>query len=741
MNKLLKFLPAITIFILVVIFFNKTLTGNEIFATPDYGGSDILYIEYPSKLFISESLKSHQIPFWNSQIATGFPYLALPTGVANPINLIIFYFLPMPMAFNIGLASIFLTTGFFTYLFCRSLALSRLSSTIGSITFTFSGIFATEIIHFSVIQTLSYFPLELYLVESYLTKKKLYIPLILSLVIGVQILTGFYQVILYSLIFIVLYTFARIFYQKSFQKEWPIIISSLAAAIVAALLIGAVQLLPSWEFTKLSTRSEGVTQEEVKLFPYPVKHLITFISPYFFGDPRAGTYPAFSENWGIFWENTGYVGILPLIFALVAIIWDRKKYKHIIAFSALAAITLLLMLGKNSPLFLLFQFPPLSAFRVPARWIMFFTFSISILSAFGFETIINLLKSKIKLSNPNFIFIAILILATVDVFFFSINYNLRVPKDWLDPPQTAQFLKQDQSFYRIDSGKNAGIWNYQFLKNGWAVGSQNYLTFLNSLDPNWNLVHDINHVSLYAIIQTKRNQLINQIRDQNVRGKKDNTFVIDAAARNLVDMQNVKYLVSPAKFEGRDLTLVYSTGTNPPYYIFQNETVMDRAFIVSNWEYAKTPKEQYEALASNDFDPRKKVILETIPQTSRFKVTNSRLSITKYTDQIIEIEASLDGKGILVLADSFYPAWHATVDGQKTEILPANIDQRAIILEAGNHLVKFTYESETFKKGLLITTATSSILLLGLFILIFREKKFNYIHHQKDSSKNSARGI
>src|SRR3989304_6736819 len=465
MKFILKLLPIFILAILFVIFFNKTLTGQEIFATPDFGRSDILHYEYPTKLFLSESLKNWHLPLWNSLITNGYPQIATINGYFNPLNLIIFYLFPMPLAFNLGFALSFLITGVFTYLFTRSMGLSKIASLLGAISFSYSGIFVTQIVHFNVVQPLAFFPVELYLTEVYIQKKKSFLGVILAFAIGFQTLAGFYQVVLYSLIVLVLYAFTRIFLvgEPRFYR-WRLILG-IIAAIMGGLLISAIQLLPSWELTQMSNRKGGVGIEEIKLFPYQFKHLITFVWPYLLGDPRIGTYPQFSKDWGIFWENTGYIGILPLLFAFLAIILGFRKNKTIQLFAILAFISLLLMLGKNSPTFFFFQTPPLSFFRVPSRWIMFLVFSLSILAAFGFDFFWKKLETKIASTKViMIILLLILITTTANLFLFSYNYNLRgETQDWLKTPTTALFLQNDQSLYRILSLGNENVWNEQFL--------------------------------------------------------------------------------------------------------------------------------------------------------------------------------------------------------------------------------------------------------------------------------------
>src|SRR3990167_1263359 len=719
----LKSLPILALIILTIIFFGQTLTGQEIFATPDFGGSDIFDAEYPTKYFLSESLKHGRLPLFDSQIATGFPQMGTITGSFNPLNLIIFKFLPMPQAYNIGFAIIFLTSAFFTFLFCRVLNLSRLASLLASISFAFSGIFATQILHFTVIQTLSFFPAELYLVEIYIQKRKPFIPILLVFVVGFQILSGFYQVVLYSIIILVLYIFFRVFFVEERRFGRWIIAFTLVGAILVGFLIAAIQLIPSWEFTKISTRAGGISREEIKLFPYPIKHLVTFIWPYLLGDPRIGTYPQFSKDWGIFWENTGYLGILPLIFALFAVFGGVRKNKMVQFFALLSLLLLLLMLGKNSPTFFLFQIPPLSLFRVPARWIMFLTFALSILAGFGFEILRQQLDSKIGSSKLKTAFsLSILLIVIANLFFFSYYYNLRgKTENWLKTPQTAEFLKNDQSLYRIEIIGNESVWNEQFLNRGWLKEPENYINFLEGLDPNWNVVQNINQVNSYAIILSKRDEIIRAISDQNIK-QLNNAFMLQGIARNLLDLQNVKYIISPFELPTRDLDRIYKTQTQIPYYIYQNKTVMPRVFTVSNYKVAQTSKDQIRQITSPKFDYKTTVILEKDLESRSFLQASSEAQITKYEDQNVEIEAKMTEDSILVLADAFYPGWKAYVDGKESEILAANINQRAVVLERGEHIVKFTFQPKSFKIGAAISLLTGIILVVGFFYFLIKEK-------------------
>lgn len=65
-------------------------------------------------------------------------------------------------------------------------------------------------------------------------------------------------------------------------------------------------------------------------------------------------------------------------------------------------------------------------------------------------------------------------------------------------------------------------------------------------------------------------------------------------------------------------------------------------------------------------------------------------TLVAYTNQRVVLRAS--GPGTLVLADTWYPRWTATVDGTPTEILRADVNFRGVLLPAGAHEVVFAYD-------------------------------------------------
>ena len=62
----------------------------------------------------------------------------------------------------------------------------------------------------------------------------------------------------------------------------------------------------------------------------------------------------------------------------------------------------------------------------------------------------------------------------------------------------------------------------------------------------------------------------------------------------------------------------------------------------------------------------------------------------------------------------FYPGWHAEVDGVPTPIHRANISVRGIALPKGQRTVRFSYDPQSFFRGLWITLAALGVIVLWL---------------------------
>jgi hypothetical protein len=104
------------------------------------------------------------------------------------------------------------------------------------------------------------------------------------------------------------------------------------------------------------------------------------------------------------------------------------------------------------------------------------------------------------------------------------------------------------------------------------------------------------------------------------------------------------------------------------------------------------------ALQDPAFDPARVVILEA-GDAGRLP---SGGSLTPSSNAFI-ISVTLDQPGWVVLADTHYPGWIATVDGRPEPLLRANYAFRAVAVPAGPHTVVFDYRPASVAVGAWLT--------------------------------------
>jgi uncharacterized membrane protein YfhO len=77
--------------------------------------------------------------------------------------------------------------------------------------------------------------------------------------------------------------------------------------------------------------------------------------------------------------------------------------------------------------------------------------------------------------------------------------------------------------------------------------------------------------------------------------------------------------------------------------------------------------------------------------------------VTRHGSNRVTIQAKMACRGMVVLADSYYPGWKAKVDGRKTPIHMAYGVMRGVVVEAGEHEIDMRYLPTSFVGGAALT--------------------------------------
>jgi len=87
---------------------------------------------------------------------------------------------------------------------------------------------------------------------------------------------------------------------------------------------------------------------------------------------------------------------------------------------------------------------------------------------------------------------------------------------------------------------------------------------------------------------------------------------------------------------------------------------------------------------------------------------------------MIRLRTSLENPGYLVLTDADYPGWQVEVDGERRDILPADLYFRAVELPAGEHEVIFRFRPASVHLGLGVSLAAWFLWLLATAVVVAR---------------------
>jgi hypothetical protein len=100
---------------------------------------------------------------------------------------------------------------------------------------------------------------------------------------------------------------------------------------------------------------------------------------------------------------------------------------------------------------------------------------------------------------------------------------------------------------------------------------------------------------------------------------------------------------------------------------------------------------------------------------------NGVTQVTASSGGQVTISAQLNGRGLVVLADTYHPHWRATIDGQAVPIVRANVAFRGVIVDSGAHTIEFRFSPP--RHGLYLSGA--AIAAIGLLAILASKRKMS----------------
>jgi hypothetical protein len=757
---------AIGILILVVLAFYWPLFFTQSWIPK--GGGDLVSFIYPIYAFAGRWLKRGIVPLWNPHLYLGMPFAAdNQSGLFYPINLLFFLLTPELSYEAVELMAVLhvFLAGMFAYVFLRDTlsfrvvntnnppnppkpTIERIPAVAGAIAYMLSDLFVVHPGNLNIIATAAWLPLALYCFRRAIGGRRLGWTGASGVVLGIAALVGHVQMFLYVSMSVALYAFFEVYLHR--REGWGATLGRLGKLLLTGAIafgLSALSLVPAYDLTHYTVRS-SMSYVDASEFAIPPAGLVSVLMPGFFG---RGTGP----YWGP-WPRTemGYVGIFPLVLALIALVLSWRHHRLTRFMLLLGAVGLLIALGPNAAFhgWTYALIPFFRQLRVPARAIFVFDFAIAVLGAGGLDLLLHPLSRSARRMlgalNRGMLWIGGgLALVGLPLLGHAVVVSrMSVPSDVL-----------------AQQAVSMGSLVFLVLLLGAAVGGlalrRNGLMRPRMLGAAAIFVIAFDLVSLGAYVEIEPNDPLGGYRhDRALAFLKSDAEIYRVETTNeihgnwapdwalLYEMDDLNGIWNPLRLGAYDVLTWVGIDRDDPFYklynvkylitgrdtpvpahfeaafddgaqmIYRNTETLPRAFMVYDVVFADGDIDALGKARLPDFDPATQIVLKwesgALPLDGELGEYEYSVETLGRGPNHIDLGINTSAEGYLFVSEMWMPGWVAYVDGARQPVLQANYTFRAVHVPAGSHEIHMVYRPRPWLIGLGMSTATIAVLLV-----------------------------
>lgn len=739
---------------------------------------DAMILNYPLRSWAASRMLAGELPLWCPEIACGFPLFAEgQAGVLYLPNWPVFALLPVYHAVAYSTILHFILAGLFTFGYLRALKCRPAAAMFGGLAFQWGGMLVLRALFLNMINVLAWLPAFFWLAERWLArpgKRRSTVLMMVAAVLAV-LLAGHPQAAAYVLGSWWLYILVRgLPLLRAGWRQRRALAVPLLLVPLAGVGLGAVQLLPTLELTRHSTRVGGIPEELLMHSSLPPAHLAALILPGLFGEPGDGSWRSAEE--GFYWELLAWPGTLPLFLALLAALALRGPPARFHTCAALAALVLAMgkytFFGK-----LLVWLPLLQNFRIPARFLLLFGFSVAVLAGLGLETLLaatgtgKRLREHTALQRASGLFITLLAAGIAAAVAANGSALLRpgsllggghLLRDLLLVPALAvAFGLLILSAHRhrrgpallaagavlltlLDLGLHGWGWNRTIDPAVYRASPRTVCLAAQEIGGRGRqrvagLVDDLNsplrwhdgwdesltgYKTYFATLHMYgpaafglETACYNAWSPLQIRRYRElNHLPLD----RLLDLTGVALATAPRMPADRYEPLLEERG----FTLYRNPDPLPRVRLVHRARLADRMPKRLRLLSDPLFDPWNEIIIEgpggenrRLGDTEPAPQDEEWARIETYEDRLVAVDFLAASEGWLFLGDTWYQGWTAEIDGRPVPILRANGAFRALRVPAGRHRAVFRYRPASVTAGLWVS-GLSLLLLLPLALVL-----------------------
>jgi len=692
-----------------------------------YWGDMGVYFQ-PLLHFERVQLAHGTLPLWNPLVYCGTPFLGNPqTWPLYPATFLVPW-LPASRFLTVSCVLHLALGGAFFWLFLRRgmLRLGPWPSLLGAAAFMLDGFVVTKAQYPNMLQAVAWTPLILLLTERLIRKRNARAALGLGLALGLQLLAAHAQMTLYTLYLALILVVFRLWGHD--KHAWLQSAGWGIAALCVGLGLSCGQWLPVVDARRLAVR-QALSLARVNRLHLPWVELTNFVLPYRYGSPLRGNY----GGAGAAWETACYAGTVTVVLAIAALVYCLRvpgARRETCFWLAVFAGSAWLATGMSGGLFPVVYalVPGMKLFHDPARFLLGTAIALPVLGALGLQAVLQ----SPRLPSPRLAHwagAACLLALVLDMAPYDRGLYPTLPVQTLEDPAqgsvVVRALRADPVL-AAQAGRVLAIDNDTALEQfqSWTdyqAHLPGYIPRLaQTMMPNLPALAGIAEAEGYEPLVLARSARLSSVAVGSLRAASSGNPSSQSLASiaPLLGWMSVRAVVAyrpqpPRAVPGLAPLLTWADADTVHHGFVQTNTLWQpRARVYPTWQVVPTnaPFALSPALLSNP------AVEGHAPASNAAPGPPTPATLTRDDPDCVAVAlpaASLQNGGLLVLADTHFPGWHAFVDNHPAPLLRANGVFRAVVVPPHARGVVFSYQPVSVRLGLYISLLTTALLLAG----------------------------
>ncbi len=740
-----------TVIVLVsVLFFWKLLFSHQ-FSVMTF--PEIVNQAYSWYHFSAATVKQGALPLWDPFTHAGRTFVGgMETGVFYPLKLVLYLWpfnregLFSPQVFQDFHVLTHVLAAFFLFLLARELGLGGFPAFVASLCFSFGG-YLPKIPWPDMLDSSIWLPLVLlFLTRAWraaaLSRAGL-CSCLAGLSLGMSILAGRIHIVMMDVLVVVSAAAYLAWTRRRNTGDQPQHLPAWTRAVLIVAIIGitsgalgAVQILPSVEYSHLAVRYIGADAPVQAREKISYSDLRDELKPQsLLGFLFCMPFPGGSIGGEGF---TPYIGVLPLLLTVFAV-WLNWGNPWVRYLTVLAVLSFFYTLGPYSLLHGLGYalVPYLWLVRNAGRFIYLTHFAMALLTGYGVQSLFypgDLGDRAVGSFSRMLVCLMTIVGLAVGV---PAVYNKPYVSDWMYF-SFLMILAGCGLLIYVARGHSTfwarfllvGVILCDFYPNYWII--QNRVPLIKSgLDPLQNILDSRNladflkrqpglfrvHLAmegppnigdLYGV----------QITECMMATELEDFMRFRLAVPRALDYMNVRYIVR--RKNAGEPGPVYEDAL---YKVYENPTPLPRAWIVHKAVEEPSFDRTLKKIVGPDFDPSTMASVSR-PLSSELEpeaeASQEEVRVETYLPNRLELVVQAKTRGLLVLSEVDYPGWKADVNGRETPIEKVNGIFRGVVVPGGASKVVFRYAPASVIVGAVLTilaVLTTVILAAALWLM------------------------